>query len=116
MFRFLVWIFGLLFPPMVAGAALQKCAQDHGHKFGDEVIKAVVKLSYVDDIMRSMAKLLSLEGFRLTKMVSNSAIPKENRATGVFSVDESLIGEDSALGMLLDLKKDIFRPAFDDKF
>ena len=125
-----VWLFGLLSSPCIANLALKRCALDHATSPNSEVRKAVEESTYVDDCFRSLVdvettlkflrdlpQMLAKGGFALVKMVSNSLavmgeIPEEDRVSGVIHFQDAVMGEDSALGMKLDLSADAFKPAF----
>ena len=67
--------------------------------------------------LRDLPQMLAKGGFALAKMVSNSSavmgeIPEEDRVSGVIHFQDAVMGEDSALGMKLDLSADSFKPAF----
>ena len=97
--KFLVHIFGQTDFPCAATYALQRAAIDQANDFSPEVIEAVLKNFYVDDLLMSypsikMAKetshgvinLLHNKGFNLTKFQSNeesvlSDLPDEKLTT-----------------------------------
>lgn len=128
--RTTVWLFGLLSSPCIAALALKRCASDHADECDEEVRRAIHESTYVDDCFRSLVdvetalkflnelpKILSKGGFSLAKMVSNNSevmrnIALEDRVDGVVHFKDSVAGEDSALGMKLDLSTDSFTPAF----
>ena len=125
-----VWLFGLLSSPCIANLALRQCAIDNGTNFDAEVRRAIEESTYVDDcfrslpdvesalkLLRQLPRMLAKGGFALAKMVSNSAIvmkemAEEDRVEGVVHFQDAVLGEDSALGMKLDLNLDAFKPAF----
>ena len=125
-----VWLFGLLSSPCIAALALRRCALDCAADFDEEVRKSIEDSTYVDDCFRSLVdvettlkllrdlpQMLARGGFSLAKMVSNSpivmeAIPEGDKVSGVVHFQDTVMGEDSALGMKLDLSVDAFKPAF----
>jgi len=106
--------------------ALRKTAQDSKQDFSQEVVDAVFRDFYVDDLLKSfpdaeraiqvskqLQELLARGGFELTKWISNSrtvlsAFPVEERAPHIKSLDlksESL-PMDRALGIHWNVEHD----------
>ena len=124
--QMLVHIFGAKSSPSVASYALRKTAQDNKQDFSQEVVDAVFRDFYVDDLLKSfpdseraievskqLQELLARAGFELTKLISNSrtvlsAFPVEERAPHIKSLDlksESL-PMDRALGIHWNVEHD----------
>ena len=125
-YQMLVHIFGAKSSPSVAGYALRKTAKDNEQDFSGEVVDAVFRDCYVDDLLKSFADaehainlskqlrdLPARGGFQLTKWISNhsdvmSAFPAEERASHIKDLDlksESL-PLDSALRIHWDVERD----------
>ena len=123
-YQMLVHIFGATDSPCCAAFALRKAALDQKEYFSDEIIDAILRSFYVDDLLRSLLdeigainlirnleKLLANRGFNLTKFNSNSesvlkAVPPEKRATTSSLEFENSITR--ALGVKWDLQEDNF--------
>ena len=104
-YRMEVHLFGSTSSPSVASFALRRTAPDNDGDFGHEVIDTVLKNFYIDDCVKSVSSraiavrlkvelchLLSRDGFRLTKWLSNDkdvleTIPKYERAPSVLDLD-----------------------------
>ncbi|XP_066932794.1 uncharacterized protein [Clytia hemisphaerica] len=98
-YKLLVHIFGLTDSPCAATYALQRAARDQANDYPPEVIKAVLRNFYVDDLLMSYSNatsaketshgvisLLNNKGFNLTKFQSNDEsvlkdLPTEKLAT-----------------------------------
>lgn len=110
----------------VAGCALRKTAKDNEQDFSAEVVNAVFRDFYVDDLPKSFAgaerainrsrqlrDLLARRGFQLTKWISNhrdvfSAFSVEERAPHIKDLDlkSDSVPLDRALGIHWDVERD----------
>ena len=125
-YKLLVHIFGLTDSPCAATYALQRAAKDQANEFPPEVIQAVLRNFYVDDLLMSypsikaaketshgVINLLQNKGFNLTKFQSNeesvlSDLSDEKLAsqpTGI-KLDDKVTSR--ALGVHWDLDTDCF--------
>ena len=131
-YQMLVHIFGAKSSPSVAGYALRKTAKDNEQDFSAEVVDAVFRDFYVDDLLKSFADaeravdlsgqlrdLLAKGGFQLTKWISNrrdvlSAFPVEERAPQIKDLDlkSDSLPLDRALGIHWDVEHDIINFVF----
>ena len=131
-YQMLVHIFGVKSSPSVAGYALGKTAKDNERDFSPEIIDAVSKDFYVDDLLKSFAdsnhavdhsrqlqELLARGGFQLTKWNSNcrevlSAFPVEERAPHIKDLDlkSDSLPLDRALGIHWDVERDTINFVF----
>ena len=131
-YQMLVHIFGAKSSPSVAGYALRKTAKDNEQDFSSEVIDAVFKDFYVDDLLKSygdsghavdvsrqLQELLARGGFQLAKWMSNhrnvlSAFPVEERAPHVKDLDLKFdnLPLDRALGIHWDVEQDTINFVF----
>ncbi|XP_068676111.1 uncharacterized protein [Montipora foliosa] len=116
-YKMLVHIFGAKLSPCCANKVLNQTAQDDEETYSPEVIKAVRRNFYVDNVFKSvptpeqaihlasdLTKLLKEGGFRLTKFTSNSrevlqAIPSELRASPNLDLDLDQLPTKRALGV-----------------
>lgn len=125
-YRMLVHIFGATDSPCAATYALKRAAMDQSDVFPMEVVEAVLRNFYVDDLLtshsdvqkakqvsESLITLLKNKGFNLTKFQSNDPsvledLPADKVApsTGLNLDDKSTISR--ALGVQWDLKTDCF--------
>ena len=96
-YQMFVHIFDATDSPCFAAYALRKAAMDQREEFTDEMIDAVLRSFYVEDLLRSLLdeikainltasldKLPASRGFNLTKFNSQTllqAIPPEKRTT-----------------------------------
>ena len=98
-------IFGATSFPCCANKALRQTADDNKGRYSPEVIKAVHRNFYVDNVLKSapttektiwladqLTRLLSEGGFHLTKFTSNNrlvlkALPLEERANPSINLD-----------------------------
>ena len=120
-------VFGAKSSPSCAAYALKKTATDQQGNYGPDVIKAVNRNFYVDDLLTSTAtatkainlvtglkSLLHTGGFKLTKWASNSrdvvaAVPEAERAPALISLDlDDDLPNDRALGVYWDIEEDCF--------
>ena len=126
-YKMLVHIFGAKSSPCCANKALNLTAQDNEETYSPEVIKAVHRNFYVDDVLKSvptpeqaihlasdLVKLLKEGGFRLTKFASNSrevlqSIPSELRASPNLDLDLDQLPTERALGVYWDAQSDTFK-------
>ncbi|XP_015754719.1 PREDICTED: uncharacterized protein LOC107334302 [Acropora digitifera] len=128
----LVHIFGAKSSPSVAGYALRKTAKGNEQDFSAEVVDAVFRDFYVDDLLKSFADaeravdlsgqlrdLLAKGGFQLTKWISNRhdvlpAFPVEERAPQIKDLDlkSDSLPLDRALGIHWDVEHDIINFVF----
>lgn len=127
-YQMMVHLFGGVWSPSCASFALKKIAVDNHHKFDPDVISALNRGFYVDDLLKSVAnseeairmyrqlcELLSLGGFRLTKWISNcrtvlNAIPEKEWSKELKDIrleDEDLPTE-RALGLQWNAETDKF--------
>lgn len=101
----LVHIFGAKSSPSVAGYSLRKTAEDHSQDHSEDVLDALCRDFYVDDLLKSfpdsteakrvtkeLQSVLAKGGFQLTKWCSNSRevleqFPVEGRAPTVKDLD-----------------------------
>ncbi|XP_066933420.1 uncharacterized protein [Clytia hemisphaerica] len=125
-YKLIVHIFGLTDSPCAATYALQRAAIDQANDYPPEVIKAVLRNLYVDDLLMSYSNatsvketshgvisLLNNKGFNLTKFQSNDEsvlkdLPTEKLATqptGIKLYDKVM---SRALGVHWDLETDCF--------
>ena len=97
-YQMMVHLFGGIWSPSCAKFALRSVAEDNVSLFDNEVIQAVRRNFYVDDLLKAvkdadeaimmqkqLTDLLARGGFHLTKWVSNSrygldAIPEDERS------------------------------------
>ena len=104
-YQMLVHIFGAKSSPSVAGYAMRRTAEDNKRDFPWEVVDAVWRDFYVDDLLKSfpdvlraitcskqLQNLLHRGGFQLTKWISNSrevvsAFPEDQRSPSVKDLD-----------------------------
>ncbi|XP_068676335.1 uncharacterized protein [Montipora foliosa] len=125
-YKMLVHIFGAKSSPCCANKALNLTAQDNEETYSPEVIKAVHRNFYVDDVLKSvptpeqaihlasdLVKLLKEGGFGLTKFASNSrevlqSIPSELRASPNLDLDLGQLPTERALGVYWDAQSDTF--------
>ena len=126
-YKMLVHIFGAKSSPCCANKALNLTAQDNEEAYSPEVIKAVHRNFYVDDVLKSvptpeqaihlasdLVKLLKEGGFCLTKFTSNSrevlqSIPSELRASPNLDLDLDQLPTERALGVYWDAQSDTFK-------
>ena len=131
-YQMLVHIFGAKSSPSVAGYALRKTAKDNEQDFSAEVVDAVFRDFYVDDLLKSFADaeraadlsgqlrdLLAKGDFQLTKWISNrrdvlSPFPVEERAPQIKDLDlkSDSLPLDRALGIHWDVEHDIINFVF----
>eukprot|EP00794_Sanderia_malayensis_P001664 gene1664-biopygen1525 len=104
-YQMLVQLFGGVWSPCCASFALKKTAVDNMDRYDYEITETVERNFYVDDMLKSMkdtesaiklytevTKLLSCEGFHLTKWTSNkrdvlNAIPDCELSKELKSID-----------------------------
>ena len=118
-YRMAVHLFGGVWSPSCANFALRRTAEDNADVFDGKTVTTVMENFYADDclkavdneeeavtLVKSLTKLLSLGGFRLTKWISNSrkvveSIPLDERAKGVkdLDLDRSPLPIERALGV-----------------
>ena len=120
----LVHIFGATSSPCCANKALQQTADNNKGRYSPEVIKAVHRNFYVDDVLKSapttekaiwladqLTRLLSEDGFHLTKFTGNNrlvlkALPQEERANPSINLDLSQLPISRALRLHWDAASD----------
>eukprot|EP00112_Aurelia_sp_Birch-Aquarium-sp1_P000444 Seg1042.3 transcript_id=Seg1042.3/GoldUCD/mRNA.D3Y31 product="hypothetical protein" protein_id=Seg1042.3/GoldUCD/D3Y31 len=127
-YQMMVHLFGGRWSPSCATFALRRVAEDNATLFDDEVIQAVRRNFYVDDLLKAvkdadeaikmqkqLADLLARGGFHLTEWVSNSryvldAIPDEERSKELKNVDlkDDKLPTERALGLQWDVETDRF--------
>ena len=127
-YQMMVHLFGGIWSPSCATFALRRVAEDNTSLFDDEVIQAVRRNFYVDDLLKSvkdadeaikmqkqLADLLARGGFHLTKWVSNSryvldAIPENERSKELKNVnlEDDKLPTERALGLQWDVETDRF--------
>ena len=125
--QMLVHIVEVKSSPSVASYPLRKTAQDNKKDFSREVVDAVFRDFYVDDLLKSfpdservievnkqLQELLARGGFELTKWISNSrtvlsAFPVEERAPHIKSLDlkSEILPMDRALGIHWNVEHDM---------
>ena len=123
-----VHLFGATSSPSCCNFALKRTAEDNNGEFPEEVVRTVKRNFYVDDclkwvksaknavgFMHQLRSILSKEGFRLTKWLSNSSevldcIPRVERAPSVLRLDLDKVNSpiQRTLGLDWDLEKDEF--------
>ena len=126
-YKMTVHIFGAKSSPCCANKALRLTAADHAGEYDPEVIRAVERNFYVDDILKStssqaqaihlateLVKLLQEGGFHLSKFSSNSrellsAVPKDDRADPTLDMDLDRLPIGRALGIYWDAESDMFQ-------
>ena len=126
-YKMLVHIFGATSSPCCANKALNLTAQDNEETYSPEVIKAVHRNFYVDDVLKlvptpeqaihlasDLVKLLKEGGFRLRKFASNSlevlqSIPSELRASPNLDLDLDKLPTERALGVDRNAQSDTFK-------
>ena len=124
--RLKVFPFGAVCSPDCAGYALPKTAQDNEGLFPPEVIETLNKNFYVEDglksvtdevspvsLMPKLGQLLSIGGFHLTKLVSNSSsvlatVPESERAKSVKDLQLGVMPSQRALGVKCNQESDTF--------
>ncbi|XP_071804852.1 uncharacterized protein [Asterias amurensis] len=114
-----VHLSGGVWSPSCANFALRRTAEDNADVFDGKTVTIVMENFYADDclkavdnqeeavtLVKSLTKLLSLGGFRLTKWISNSrkvveSIPLDERAKRVkdLDLDRSPLPIERALGV-----------------
>ena len=103
-YKMLVHIFRAKSSPCCANKALNLTAQDSEETYSPELIKAVRRNFYVDDVLKSVP---TQGGFRLTKFASNSrevlqSIPFELKASPNLDLDLDQLLTERALGVYWD--------------
>ena len=125
-YRMNVHIFGAADSPCCANYALRRTANENSDKFCETTINTVLNNFYVDDMMtsvnseteaitlyRELVELLSLGGFHLCKLMSNSkavltAVSESERAIQDLNLDLNQIPVQRALGLRWNVHKDTF--------
>ena len=125
-YKLLVHIFGRTDSPCAATYALQRAAKDQANDFPPEVIEAILRNFYVDDLLMSypnvtkaketshgVISVLNNKGFNLTKFQSNeesvlSDVPEEKLATQPTGIKLDDKVTSRALGVHWDLETDCF--------
>lgn len=106
-YRMTAHVFGCTSSPGCANFAVRKTAEDNSNNFSEVVVKTLLKIFYVDDVLKSVATVTEAAalvedliaickkgGFRLTKWASNSkevidSIPVSEKA-GSKEVEKAL--------------------------
>ena len=122
----LVHLFGSVSSPTCANFALRQTADDNSEQFDPETVNTIKRNFYVDDCLKSsenekaaittaeqLRLLLSKDGFRLTKWLSNSrkvieTIPQSERSKLVKEIRFGKLPAEHALGMLWNIELDTF--------
>ena len=127
-YQMMVHLFGGIWSPSCAKFALRRVAEDNASLFDNEVIQAVRRSFYVDDLLKAvkdadeaimmqkqLTDLLARGGFHLTKWVSNSryvldAIPEDERSKELKNVhlEDDKLPTERALGLQWDVETDRF--------
>ena len=128
-------LFGGVWSASAANYALKLTALDNAIHFDPEVVEAVLKSFYVDDLLHSVdteeqgicvsqqiQELLQKGGFNLNKWVSSSrqileSVPVERRAKSVQSLDleQSDLPTERALGLVWHTDDDVFKISVKEK-
>ncbi len=125
-YRMVKHVFGATYLPSIANFCVKKTAQGFGGGFAPEVVEAINKNMYVDNLMKSvdapekaielscqLRELLRRGGFRLTKWLSNdqkvlAAIPESERVKSVANLEIDNLPTECALGIKWNVETDKF--------
>ena len=123
-----IYIFGKNDSPCIRNFSLKQCAKDKQDEFSKVITESFDKYFYMDDFLKSgecvkdlihiatqLLQLLSNEGFRLTKWISNSQIILDRLPTAELEIKnkiKDLTYENSfkkVLGLLWNVKSDTLK-------